>query len=40
MVAFSEKKVRTEGNIDVRKEMIPNQEYQPGAHHTPVDYAR
>ena len=39
MVALSEKRVRTEGNIEVRKEMILNQEYQPGAYHTPVDYA-
>ena len=40
MVALLEKKVRTEGNIELRKEMILSQEYQPGAHPTPVDFAR
>ena len=34
------KKVRTEGNIELREEMILSQEYQPGAHPTPVDIAR
>ena len=32
-----EKKVRTEGNIELRTEMILSQEYQPAAHPTPVD---
>ena len=40
LVALLEKKVRTEGNIELRKEMILSQEYQPGAHPTPVDIAR
>ena len=35
-----EKKVRTEGNFELRKEIILSQEYQPGAHPTPVDIAR
>ena len=34
------KKVRTEGNIELRKETILSQEYQPGAHPTPADIAR
>ena len=34
-----EKKVRTERNIELRNEMILRQEYQPGAHPTPVDIA-
>ena len=40
LVVLLEKKVRTEGNIELRKEMILSQEYQPGAHPTPVDIAR
>ena len=39
-MSLLEKKVRTEGNIELRKEMILSQEYQPGAHPTPVDIAR
>ena len=35
-----EKKVRTEGNIELRTEMILSQEYQPAAHPTPVDIVR
>ena len=35
-----EKKACTEENIEVKKETILNQEYQPGAHPTPVDIAR
>ena len=31
---------RNEGNIELRKEMILNQEYQAGAHLTLVDTAR
>ena len=31
---------RKEGNIELRKEMILNQEYQAGAHLTLVDTAR
>ena len=34
------KTVRTEGNIELREEMILSQEYQPGAHPTSVDIAR
>ena len=40
LVALLEKKVRTEGNIELRKEMILSQEYQPGVHPNPVDIAR
>ena len=40
LVALLEKKVRTEGNIELKKEMILSQEYQSGAHPTPVDIAR
>ena len=40
LVALLEKKVRTGGNIELRKEMILSQEYQPRAHPTPVDIAR
>ena len=40
LVALLEKKVRTEGNIELREEMILSQEYQPGAHPTPVDIVR
>ena len=40
LVALLEKKVRTEGDIELRKEMILSQEYQPKAHPTPVDIAR
>ena len=40
LVALFEKKVRTEGNFELRKEIILSQEYQPGAHPTPVDIAR
>ena len=40
LVALLEKKVRTVGNIELRKEMILSQDYQPGAHPTPVDIAR
>ena len=40
LVALLEKKVRTEGNIELRKEMILSQKYQPGANPTPVDIAR
>ena len=39
LVTLLEKKVRTEGNIELRKEMLVSQEYQPGAHPTPVDIA-
>ena len=39
LVALLENKVRTEGNIELRKEMILSQEYQPEAHPTPVDIA-
>ena len=39
-MALLEKKVRTEGNIELKKEMILSQEYQSGAHPTPVDIAR
>ena len=39
-VVLLEKNVRTEWNIELRKEMILSQEYQPGAHPTPVDIAR
>ena len=35
-----EKKVRTEGNTELRTEMILSQEYQPAAHPTPVDIVR
>ena len=35
-----EKKVRTEGNIELRTEIILSQEYQPAAHPTPVDIVR
>ena len=35
-----EKKVRTEGNIELRTEMILSQEYQPAAHPTPVNIVR
>ena len=40
LVALHKKNVRTEGNIEVRKEMILSQEYLPGAQPTPVDNAR
>ena len=40
LMALLEKKVRTEGNIELRKEIILSQEYPPGAHPTPVDTAR
>ena len=39
LVALLEKKVRTEGNIKLRTEVILSQEYQSGAHPTPVDIA-
>ena len=39
-MAFLGKKVRTEGNIELRKKMILSQEYQPGAHPAPVNIAR
>ena len=39
-MALLEKNVRTEGNIELIEEMILSQEYQPGAHPTPVDIAR
>ena len=35
-----EKKVRTEGKIELIEEMILSQEYQLGAHPTPADIAR
>ena len=35
-----EKKVRTEGNIELRIEMILTQEYQSGTQPTPVDITR
>ena len=35
-----EKKVRTEGNIELRKERFLSEEYQPGAHSIPVDIER
>ena len=38
-MALLEKKVRTERNIELRKEMILSQEHQPGARPTPVDIA-
>ena len=40
LVALLGKKIRTEGNTKLRKEMILSQGYQPGAHPTPVDIAR
>ena len=40
LVVFLEKNVRTEGNIELRKEMILRQEYKPGAHPTSVDIGR
>ena len=40
LVVLLEKNVRTGGNIELRKEMIFSQEYQPRAHPTPVDNAR
>ena len=40
LVALLKKKVRTEGNIELREEMILSQEHQPGAYPTPVDIAR
>ena len=40
MVVLLEKKVRTEGNIELRIGMILSQEYQPGTQPTPVDIAR
>ena len=39
-MALLGKKVRTEGTIELRKEIILHQEYQQGAHPTPVDIAR
>ena len=39
LVVLHKKNVRTEGNIEVRKEMILSQEYLPGAQPTPVDNA-
>ena len=39
LVALLQNKVRTEGNIELRKEIILSQEYQPAAHPTPVDIA-
>ena len=39
LVELLEKKVRTERNIELRKEMILWQEYQPEARPTPVDIA-
>ena len=39
LVALLQNKVPTEGNIELRKEIILNQEYQPAAHPTPVDIA-
>ena len=39
-MALLEKEVRTEGNIELRKEMILSQEYQPGTQPTPVDITR
>ena len=39
-MALLERKVRTEGNIELREEMILSQEYQPGTHPTPVDIVR
>ena len=40
LVVLLEKKVRTEGNIELRIEMILSQEYQSGTQPTPVDIAR
>ena len=40
LVVFLEKNVRTEGNIELRKEMILRQEYKPEAHPTSVDIGR
>ena len=40
LVPVPEKKVRTEGDIELRAEMILSQEYQPGAHPNPVEIAR
>ena len=40
LVTLLEKKVRTEGKIELIEEMILSQEYQPGAHPTPADIAR
>ena len=39
-MALLGKKVRTEGTIELRKEIILHQEYQPWAHPTPADIAR
>ena len=40
LVVLLEKKVRTEGNIELRIEIILSQEYQPGTQPNPVDIAR
>ena len=40
LVVLLEKKVRTEGNIELRIEMILTQEYQSGTQPTPVDITR
>ena len=40
LVALLEKNARAEGNIELIEEMILSQEYQTGAHPTPVDIAR
>ena len=40
LVVLLEKKVRTEGNIELRIEMILSQEYQPGTQPIPLDIAR
>ena len=40
LMALLEKKVCTEWNIELREEMVLRQEYQPGAHPTPIDIAR
>ena len=40
LVVLLEKKVRTEGNIELIIEKILSQEYQPGSQPTPVDIAR
>ena len=40
LVVLLEKKVRTEGNIELRIEMILSQEYQPGTQPNPVDIER
>ena len=36
----TQKKVRTDENIELKEEIILSQEDQPVAHHTPADIAR